>query len=203
MKLYYTPGACSLAPHIILREGGFQFELEKVDLGTKQTETGSDFLAINPKGYVPALVLDDGQLLTETSVVVQYFADQTPRSGLAPVPGSLARYRLQEWLNFIAAELHKGLAQLFNPDLPPATQQMVRDTAGKKLAYLNQHLQQNEFLLDSRFSVADSYAFAIVNWKNFFDIDLAPWPHLADYYDRISKRESVQAALVAEGLAKA
>lgn len=203
MKLYYTPGACSLAPHIVLREGGFQFELEKVDLGTKNTADGTDFHTVNPKGYVPALVLDDGQVFTETAVVIQYLADQTPRSALAPAPGSLARYRLQEWLNFIAAELHKALAPLFNPELPSAVQQMVRETADRKLAYLDQHLEQNEYLLEGGFSVADSYAFAIVNWKNFFGIDLAQWPSLAAYYDRIARRDSVHAAMAAEGLVKA
>lgn len=200
MKLYFTPGACSLAPHIILREGEFRFELEKVDLASKQTEVGDDFLEINPKGYVPALLLNSGDVLTEVAVVLQYLADLRPDSGLAPAASSPERYRLQEWLNFISSELHKTLSQLFNPVLPPAAQQIVRDTAAKKLGYIDRHLDGREYLFNGRFTVADSYAFAIINWKNFFDIDLAPWPNIAAYYDRIADRSSVHEAMQAEGL---
>lgn len=200
MKLYFTPGACSLAPHIVLREGGFKFELEQVDLDTKKTAGGADFLEINPKGYVPALQLDEGTVLTEVPVVLQYLADLRAESGLAPAAGSLQRYRLQEWLNFITSELHKGLSPLFNPELPEAAQQIVRDTAAKKFSYVDRHLDGRRYLLDGQFTVADSYAFAIINWKNFFNIDLAPWPNVAAYYDRIAERPSVYEALQAEGL---
>lgn len=200
MKLYYTPGACSLAPHIVLREGGFRFELEKVDLASKKTESGKNFLELNPKGYVPALQLDNGDLLTETAVIVQYLADQRPGGGLVADAGTIERYRLQEWLNFIAAELHKSLAQLFNAELPTVAQQMVRDNVAKKFTYVDGHLQGKDYLLGGRFSIVDSYAFAIINWKNFFDIDLAPWPNLAQYFERVGNRPFVQAALKAEGL---
>lgn len=200
MKLYYTPGACSLAPHIVLREGGFRFELEQVDLASKKTAGGADFLGINPKGYVPALLLDENGILTEVPVIVQYLADLRAESGLAPAPTSPERYRLQEWLNFIASELHKSLSPLFNPELPDAAQQIVRDTVAKKLGYIDHHLDGRKYLFDGQFTVADSYAFAIINWKNFFNIDLAVWPNVAAYYARISERPSVREAMLAEGL---
>lgn len=200
MKLFYTPGACSLAPHIVLREGSFRFELEQVDLASKKTAGGADFLAINPKGYVPALLLEDDGILTEVPVIVQYLADLRAESGLAPAPGSPERYRLQEWLNFIASELHKSLTPLFNPELPDAAQQIVRDTVAKKLSYIDRHLDGRKYLFEGQFTVADSYAFAIINWKNFFNIDLAAWPNVAAYYARIAERPSVHEAMLAEGL---
>lgn len=200
VKLYYTPGACSLAPHIILREGGFHFELEKVDLASKKTESGENFLLVSPRGYVPALLLDDGDVLTETAVIVQYIADLRPESGLVPASGTRERYRLQEWLNFITAEVHKGLSPLWDPALPEAAHEFFRQSVARKFSFLDAHLDGNEYMLGNKFSVADSYAFAIINWKGFFNIDLSPWPNLAAYYDRIAARPFVQAAMSAEGL---
>lgn len=200
MKLYFTPGACSLAPHIALREAGLPFELHKVDLATGKLNGGGDFLKVNPKGQVPALVLDDGSVLTEVPAVVQYIADLKPGPGLAPKAGAFERYRLQEWLNFVTSELHKSLGQLFRPKLPKDTEKLVRDTVATKFAYLDRHLARNDYLLDSGFTVADSYAFAIVNWTGFFDIELNPWPNLARYMNRIRARGSVRQAMQAEGL---
>ncbi|MBT8099132.1 MAG: glutathione transferase GstA [Gammaproteobacteria bacterium] len=203
MKLYFTPGACSLAPHIALREASLSFELHKVDLATKTVEGGANFLGVNPKGQVPALVLDDGKLLTEVPAIVQYIASLNPAAGLAPTNGSFARYRLQEWLNFITAELHKNLAQLFRSDLSQAAERYVRDTVATKFDYLEKHLARYDFLLDSGFSVADSYAFSIVNWTNFFSIELAPWLNLSQYMERVAARPSVREAMQAEGLGNA
>lgn len=200
MKLYFTPGACSLAPHIALRESGLRFELEQVDLGTKETASGTDFLQLNPKGYVPALFLDDNSILTEVPVVLQFIADLKPESGLAPVAGSRERYRLQEWLNFVSTELHKGLSPLFNPDLTCASRQMIRSAINTKFTFVDRHLENHEYLLNGQFTVADTYAFAIVQWKNYFDIDLAPWPNLAAYYARIANRPTVRGAMTAEGI---
>lgn len=200
IKLYYFPGACSLAPHVVLRELGLDFELVAVDLTTKTTRDGADFRHINPKGQVPALVLEDGSVLTEVPAIVQYLADRRPDLNLAPAPGTLARYRLQEWLNFVTAELHKGLSPLFYTDLAEAARRFVIDQIAGKFDYLDRHLARNDFLLDGRFSVADSYAFAIVNWTHLFDIDVTRWQHLARYMDRLATRPSVRDSLQAEGL---
>ncbi len=169
-----------------------------VDLINKRTQDGGDFLKINPKGQVPALILDDGDLLTEVPAVLQYIADLAPDSGLAPPPHTRDRYRLQEWLNFVTAELHKGLGLLFKPDLPGAMRQIVLDTVATRFDFLERHLTGNDYLLNARFTVADSYAFTIVNWHNFFDIDLSPWPGLVRYMQRIGDRRHVQDAIRAE-----
>lgn len=200
MKLYYYPGACSLAPHIVLRELGGDFTIEKVDLHTKTTETGDDFAAINPKGAVPALVSSDGDLLTEGPAILQYLADSKPDSGLAPTPGTSERVRLQEWLNFITAEIHKIMGVLFTPNLPEEVGQYVRNSIAPKLAYLDRHFRNHETLLGTGFSVADAYALAILNWTDLFKIDLGPYPEVRRYKERISARESVQKAMTAEGL---
>lgn len=200
MKLYFFPGACSLAPHIVLREAGLDFDLEKVDLHTKLTASGTPFATISPKSQVPVLVLDDGSVLTEVPVILQYLADQTPDAELAPRAGTLQRYRLHEWLNFVSSELHKGLSPLFRPDLPAAWRQNILDTVAVRLDHLQRHLAHETYLLDGRFSVADSYAFTIVNWSNFFRIDLARWPAVQRYMQRIAARPAVRAALQAEGL---
>lgn len=201
MRLYFTPGACSLAPHIALREAGLDFELEQVDLQTKRTKSGADYTEVNPKGYVPALRLDDGQVLTEAATILQYVADQKPESGLAPAPGSIERYRLQEWLNFIATELHKGFSPLWKPDTPEAYKTVVKDNLAKRFSHLDQRLAGNQYLVNDRFTVADAYAFVIANWAKHFGIDLAPWPNLAAHRDRVAARPKVQEALKAEGLA--
>jgi glutathione S-transferase len=203
MKLYYTPGACSLAPHIVLREAGFKFDLEKVDLRNKTTASGTNFLTVNAKGYVPALQLDDGQVLTEASVLIQYLADQRPRRHLAPPLKTLERYRMMEWLNFISTELHKQFSPLFDPSCPPELRQAQIDRLGKRFDMLAPHLESNEYLLGTEFSVADAYLFTILNWTNFMKIDLGRWPALQKYMGRIGGRPAVKKALKAEGLGKA
>ncbi len=203
MKLYYIPGACSLSPHIILREAGLSFDLVKVDGKTKKTDSGTDFNAINPKGYVPLLELDDGQRLTEGAVIVQYLADRKPEAKLAPAAGTPDRYRLQEWLNFIASEVHKGFSPLFNPQLPESWKTVVVDRLGTRFDYLSKHLEKNQYLMGNGFSVADAYLFTVLNWTRFVGIDLGKWPLLQAYSARIAARPSVQQALAAEGLLKA
>lgn len=200
MKLYFTPGACSLSPHIALRESGLPFEIEQVDLTNKRTKSGADFLAINPKGYVPALQLDDGQLLTEAATIVQYIADKKPEAKLAPPAGTGERYRLQEWLNFIATELHKGLSQLFKPNMPEAWQKVVKDGVATRLDFLTKRLDGKPYVMGENFTVADGYLFTILNWTNFLKYDLGKWPALTAYQERIGSRPAVRAALKAEGL---
>lgn len=202
MKLYYSPGACSLSPHIVVCETGIPVDLEKVNLADHKTETGQDYMAINPKGYVPALRLDDGSVLTEGPAIVQYLADQKPATGLAPAAGTIERYRLQEWLTFIGTELHKSFGTLFNPATPEETKKTAKANIAKRLSYLNDQLANRQFLLGNHFTVADAYAFTIVNWTNFVHIDLKPYPHLAAYVARVAARPKVHEALKQEGLAK-
>jgi glutathione S-transferase len=202
MKLYYTPGACSLSPHIVLREAGLSFDVEKVDLGSKKTESGKDFNTINPKGYVPALQLDDGSILTEGPAIVQYLADKAPQSKLAPANGTLERYRLQELLGFIGTELHKGFSPLFNPTYPEDAKKIARDNLAKRFNYLNTFLEKGPFLTGEQFTVADAYLFTILGWTAFVKIDLGQWPVLKAYHARVAGRPAVQAALKAEGLLK-
>lgn len=202
MKLYYSPGACSLSPHIVVCEAGIPVDLEKVSLADHKTETGQDYMAINPKGYVPALRLDDGSVLTEGPAIVQYLADQRPTTGLAPTAGTIERYRLQEWLTFIGTELHKSFGTLFNPATPEEAKKTAKANITKRLSYLNDQLANRQFLLGNHFTVADAYAFTIVNWTNFVHIDLKPYPHLAAYVARVAARPKVHEALKAEGLAK-
>jgi glutathione S-transferase len=202
MKLYYAPGACSLSPHIVVTEAGLPVELEKVDLSKHQTASGKDFTAINPKGYVPTLQLDDGSVLTEGPAIVQYLADQKPSSGLAPANGTIERYRLQEWLNFIGTELHKNFGPLFNPATPDAVKEMSKANISKRLGYLNEQLASKQYLMGSTFTVADAYAFTIVNWTNFVKIDLKPYPNVVAYMQRVGGRPKVQETLKSEGLLK-
>jgi glutathione S-transferase len=202
MKLYYSPGACSLSPHIVVTEAGLPVELEKVDLGKHTTASGKDFTTINPKGYVPTLQLDDGSVLTEGPAIVQYLADQKPSSGLAPANGTIERYRLQEWLNFIGTELHKNFGPLFNPATPDAVKELSKANITKRLAYLNDQLANKQYLMGSSFTVADAYAFTIVNWTNFVKIDLKPYPNLVAYMQRVGGRPKVQETLKSEGLLK-
>jgi glutathione S-transferase len=202
MKLYYAPGACSLSPHIVAIEAGIPVEMVKVDLSKHKTESGEDFMAINPKGYVPTLRLDDGSVLTEGPAIVQYLADKNPSSGLAPANGTIERYRLQEALNFIGTELHKNFGPLFNPATPDAAKEAQKATIAKKLAYLNDQLANRQYLMGNNFTVADAYAFTIVNWTNFVKIDLKPYPNLAAYMGRVGARPKVQETLKAEGLMK-
>lgn len=198
MKLYFAPGACSLSPHIVLHEAALSFEIEQVNLGSKKTKSGGDFREINPKGYVPALQLDDGQVLTEGPAIVQYVADRKPESGLAPAAGTLARYRLQEWLNYISTELHKSFSPLFNSKHPADLKQQVKDGLAGKFDYVSQRLGDQPYLLGQSFSVADAYLFTVLRWTKLVDIDLARWPVLTAYSARIAERPAVRAALAAE-----
>jgi glutathione S-transferase len=202
MKLYYAPGACSLSPHIVAREAGVTFELEKVDLRAHKTEKGTDFMTVNPKGYVPALGLDDGSVLTEGPAIVQYLADQKPASKLAPAAGTVERYRLQEWLAFIGTELHKNFGPLFNPATPDAVKEIAKANIEKRLSYVNDQLGKRQFLLGETFTAADAYAFTIINWTNFVGMDLKAYPNIAAYMGRVAARPKVQEALKAEGLVK-
>jgi glutathione S-transferase len=202
LKLYYSPGACSLSPHIVLCEAGLNFDVEQVDLGKKTTAGGTDFLTINPKGYVPALLLDNGEILTEGPPIVQYLADLVPAKGLAPAAGTIARLRLQEWLNFISTELHKSFSPLFAPHTPEATKLTVHGLLARRFAYLASQLEGKQFLLGDTFTVADAYLFVVLSWAPYVGVDLSPWPILAAYSGRIATRPAVQAALRAEGLLK-
>jgi glutathione S-transferase len=202
MKLYYSPGACSLSPHIVATEAGIPLELEKVDLASHKTASGQDFTAVNPKGYVPALRLDDGSILTEGPAIVQYLADQKPAAGLAPAAGTIDRYRLQEWLTFIGTEMHKSFGTLFNKAAGDDAKQLAKGNIAKRLGYLNDQLANRQFLLGGNFTVADAYAFTIVNWTNFVGIDLKPYPNVVAYMGRVGARPKVQETLKAEGLLK-
>jgi glutathione S-transferase len=202
MKLYYFPGACSLSPHIALREAGIPFDLVKIDPKTKKTEAGADYVAVNPKGYVPALQLDDGQVLTEAAAIVQYVADRNPGAKIAPAAGTPQRHKLAEWLNFIATEIHKGTGPLFNPKIPEDWKTVVKENLGKRYDYLSKHLEKNQFLLGDAFSVADGYLFTVLGWAKYVGVDLGKWPVLTAYTGRVAQRPAVQAALKAEGLVK-
>jgi len=196
MKLYYTPGTCSLCPHIVLREIGADYELKKVDLQAKKiAENGNDFYPVNAKGQVPALALDNGEIFTECSTIIQYLADQNPASNLAPANGTMERYRLQEWLSFIGSELHKGIPPLFLPNIPEDYKPVALAKLSTKLKALDAHLADNEYLMGSSYTVADSYCFAIMNWHKKAELDLSPWPNLKAYQARIEQRPAVQAAL--------
>jgi glutathione S-transferase len=202
MKLYYSPGACSLSPHIVLLEAALPFTLEKVDLAAKKTAAGVDYLTINSKGSVPALQLDDGTVLTEGPAVVQYLADKKPEAGLAPPAGSFERYRLMEMLNYITAELHKGFGPLFNKEASAEWKGAAKSALGKKFDWLSAYLQGKSFVLGSTFTVADAYLFTVLSWPAKVGIDLSKWPVLADYHSRIAQRPKVQQALREEGLLK-
>ena len=197
MKLYYSPGACSLSPHIVAREAGIPIELEKVDLGAKKTASGEDYRQVNPKGYVPALRLDDGSVLTEGPAIVQYLADRKPAAGLAPHAGTIERYRLQEWLGFLNSELHKTWGMLYDPKADRAP---VIERLSGRLQWLNGELEKRPYLLPGGFSVADAYLFTLLNWAGFTNVDLSPYPALVKYAERIRSRPKVQEALRAEGL---
>jgi glutathione S-transferase len=197
MKLYYFPSACSQAPHIVLLETGLPFEKVLVDLRTKRLETGEDYLAINPKGAVPALALDDGSILTENAVVLQYIADLAPEAGLIPLCGTLERYRVLEWLNYIATELHKGFSPLFHPTGEPRAHAIEAISA--RLDFVERALGAAPYLAGAPFTVADSYLFVILGWARVFHLDFARWPGLLALRERIAARPAVGAALKAEG----
>lgn len=199
MKLYYTPGACSLSPHIVLCELGLAHELEKVDLKSHTTASGADFYTINPKGYVPVLQLDDGELLTEGPAIIQYLAELKPAFGLLPTARLLERARVQEWLNFIATELHKNFSPLFNPASSDEVKAAARAAIGWRLGMVDKALAGQDYLTGARFSVADAYLFTIVNWTGHMGIDLGPCPAVSAFQERVRARPAVQQALKAEG----
>jgi glutathione S-transferase len=202
MKLFYSPGACSLSPHIVLLEAGLPFTLEKTDLKTKKTAAGVDYLTINSKGSVPALQLDDGRVLTEGPAIVQYLADQKPDSALAPRAGTFERYRLMESLNYITSELHKGFSPLFNPATAPDAKQAAAESLATKFNWLSAQMANKKFALGDTFTVADAYLFTVLRWTSYVGIDLGKWPVLAAYVERVAQRPKVHEALVAQGLVK-
>jgi glutathione S-transferase len=201
VKLYYTPGACSLSPHIALRESGLPFELERVNLRDKTTETGADYASVNPKGYVPALVLDDGRLLTEGAIIVQYIADQKGDAKLAPAPGTFERLRLQEWLHFIATELHKGFGPYNHPKATADLKQAVKERLAARFQFLSKGVAGKDYLLGSQFTVADGYAYyTLRSWQKVVGPDFDDSPVLREYFARVGGRDAVRATLAAEGL---
>lgn len=200
MKLYFSPGACSLAPHIVLLESGLPFETEQVNLRGKTTASGADFSTINPKGYVPALRLDGGLVLTEGPAIVQYLADLAPEKHLAPLAGSLGRYKLAEWLNFISTELHKSFTPLFRADASEEMKQAARVTLARRLATVAAPLDGSDYLMGEQFCVADAYLFTVLTWAPMVGLDLSPWPALTRFVQRVAARPAVQQALRAEGL---
>lgn len=202
MKLYYSRGACSLAPHIALYETGLPFTVARTDTKTKLLEDGSDFRAISPNGYVPVLELDNGERLTEAGVILQYIADQKPAAGLVPAFGSLQRYRVMEWLTFISSEVHKSYSPLFRPTTPEDYKPVAKALLNQRLGYVNEKLAGKQFLLGDQFTVADAYLFVVVNWSRAVDVDLSPYPDLQQFQERVAKRPAVQSALKAEGLVK-
>ena len=203
MKLYYSPGACSLSPHIALSEAGLPFELVKVDLRAKKLENGDDYSKINPKGSVPALGLDDGSVLTEGPAIVQMIADKVADKKLAPANGTAERYRLQEWLNFISTDLHKSFGPLFAPTLPDEARTFFKERIARYFAYADKQLAGKEYLMGSQFTVADGYLFVMLAWAGRMKIDLAPFPNLVPYQKRIAARPAVVKAMTSEGLLKA
>jgi glutathione S-transferase len=202
MKLYYSPGACSLSPHIAFREAGLPVTLVKASTKTHQLDDGTDYYAINPKGYVPLLELDNGERLSEGPAIVQYLADQNPASGLAPAAGTMARYRLQEWLNFITSEIHKQFGPMFAPNTPAEYKEILKEKLARRFDWLSGELEGKDYLMGQQFTVADAYLFTVLRWTDFVGIDRAKWPVLAAYVDRVAARPKVQEALLAEGLQK-
>jgi glutathione S-transferase len=203
MKLYYAPGACSLSPHIVSREAGIPVELQKVSTKDKTMEGGGDYWQVNGKGYVPALKLEDGEILTEGPAIVQYLADRKPESGLAPKNGTLERYRLQEWLNFLTAEIHKSFSPLFRPTTPDEYKTISKENLAKRFDWLEKQLAGKDYLMGKTFTVADAYLFVLLGWTKPTGIDLSRWPNLAAYHARVAGRPKVKEAMLAEGLIKA
>lgn len=207
MKLYFSPGACSLSPHIALQEAGAQFQTEKVDLKTKKTATGADFLKINPKGQVPTFQVEEGKILTEGAVIVQYIADKFPEKNLLPKYGTWERVKANEWLNYIASDIHKTMGSLFavdsmipNKEGNEQFRMATKETMYRKFDYLATHLSTNQFLLGTQFSVVDAYLFTCMNWHKPLAMDLTKWPKLMGYMERVQTRPAVQTAMRAEGL---
>jgi len=200
MKLYYAPGACSLSPHIVARELGINVELKKVNNKEKKVEDGGDFWQVNGKGYVPTLELDNGERLTEGPAIVQYLADQKPDAGLAPKNGTMERYRLQEWLNFLTSEVHKQFSPLFRPNTPEDYKTIAKENLGKRFDWLDQQLKGKDYLTGKQFTVADAYLFVLTNWTKPTNIDLSRWPNVQAFQKRVAARPKVKEAMQAEGL---
>jgi glutathione S-transferase len=200
MKLYYSPGACSMAPHIVAREAGLALDLVKVDIPNKKTASGEDYWLINRKGYVPALQLDDGQVLTEVAVICQYLADQKPESGLAPRFGTMERYREMEWLNFASSEVHKQIGALFNPNLTPEMKEVQLAVIARRLNTLEKLLDGKSYAMGGQFTAADAYLFTVLNWTDRLKIELGKWPNIKGFMTRVGARLKVQETLKAEGL---
>jgi len=200
MKLYFAPGACSLSPHIVLREAGYEFELEQVDNKAKKTKSGQDYLTINSKGQVPVLELDNGERITEVPAIVQYLADQKPASGLAPANGTMERVRLQEWLNFTTSELHKTYGLFFRPTTPADFKVISKEHLGTRLNWLETQLAGKQYVTGNKFTIADAYLFTVLSWSPFASISLDKWPNIKAYVDRVTARPKVQEAMKAEGL---
>jgi len=200
MKLFARQGSCSQSPHIVLRELGLDFELDIVNLATKVTQDGGDYLSINPKGSVPALQLDDGTILTEGVAIVQYLADRKPELNLIPAAGTIARYQAISWLNYISSEVHKGFSPLFNPATPAEFKQVTRERLAKQFAYLDGVLAKQSFILGEQFSVADAYLFVVLGWSKRVEVDLSGYPHILNYLEQVAARPAVQATLAAEAL---
>lgn len=200
MKLYYSPGACSMAPHIVAREAGHTLDLEKVDIPAKKTADGGDYWTVNPKGYVPALMLDDGQVITEVGVICQYLADQKPESGLVPAFGTIARYHQMEALNFAATEIHKQIGALFNPKMTPEMKEVQIGTIERRFNALEKMLDGKPYIMGDRFSAADAYLFTVLNWTAMHNIDVGKWPNIKGFMGRVAERPKVQETMKAEGL---
>ena len=203
MKLYYSPGACSLSPHIALLEAGLPYDLVKVDLRAKKLENGDDFLSINPKGQVPTLVLDSGEVVTEGPVIVQMIADKVAAKNLAPARDSAERYKLQEWLTYINSEVHKSFGPIFSPVLADDAKAFFKDRVMGKFKYIDSQLAGRDYLMGKQFTVADGYLFTMLSWADRMKFDLSAMPHLVAYRDRVAARPKVQEALTKEGLMKA
>lgn len=200
MKLYFSPGACSLAPHIVLHEAGLAFQAVKTNTRERSTSDGSDFLRVNPKGYVPALLLDNGESLTECPAILQYLADLRPESGLLPPAPSMDHYRVLEWVAFVATELHKGFGPIFRPGTPDDLKASTRERVAGRLDYSSRQLEGRDFAVGTQFTIADAYLYVVLGWMKPAGLDRERWPVLRDYHARIGARPAVKAARQAEGL---
>ena len=203
MKLYYAPSACSMSSHIILNEIGKKFEIESVDLGAKKTKSGKDFMKINPKGYVPALEVKKGEVLTECAVIAQYLADKAKATKILPKAGTMARYRTIEMLNFISSEVHKSIGALFNKAMPEESRKQTMERVTKRLDVVNTMLAKNKFIMGKSFSVADAYLFTCLNWGQWVGVDMKKWKNIAGYLERMATRPSVMKTMAAEAAAAA
>ncbi len=200
MKLYYSPGACSLSPHIVLREAGLAFEPVMAPTKTHKLQDGTDYYTINPLGYVPLLELDDGTRLREGPAIIQYIADQVPNKNLAPANGTLPRYRLQEWLTFIGTEIHKSFSPLFNPNMPEDGKKIYRERLANRFGFVNGELSGKDYLMGDHFTVADAYLYTVTRWAKAMSLDLSGFPHLLAHHERVDARPAVQEALKVEKL---